>query len=374
MRWSFVAVFVVGVVLGQDNGASARMQRKEAELSRLHQKLSLVNLINGLHMTKQQMRKVYDLNLRLEGETVKQYFGVLRLQEQVERTWQRWYEEIVKGNLPKDLMREVERVDQAHQRCGYMMRSVVRKLAKELEAVFTDAQKEVIRTFDPCTVPPKDMRNPVRAGQSPSHDKIIKAFRWLRGLPPFRRAAAINWAAEKVVNAEDRLDKLTDEEKEKERQRVKKLLWKVVRMKDVDFELEKEKLAKQLVEEGTHEGLKKKAKELEKLSQELARTLEARYDPRVNRLVRFFLNPSVVIPVLRDKLGITEQVEKEAEEAFRKVKERLEREGNLREAFDAFCDVAAKYPFTKAAKKALDSAEDIVKKMPDVVSGASVRK
>ncbi|RKY11550.1 MAG: hypothetical protein DRP82_07405, partial [Planctomycetota bacterium] len=314
VRWSCVFALVFAVVLGQDDGASARIRRGESRLSLLHQKLSLVNLINGLHMTEAQMRRVYDLNLRLEGETVRRYFGVLRLQERVERTWQRWYKEIVKGNLPKDLMNEVAKVDEERKGCGYAMRSLVRKLAKEIEAVFTDAQKEVIRTFDPCTIPPKDMRNPVRAGQAPGHEKIIKAFRWLRGLPPFRRAAAINWATEKVVSAEDRLDKLTDEEKEKERQRVKRLLWKVVRMNDVDFELQKEKLAKQLVEEGTHESLKRKAKELERLSQEITRTLEARYDPRVNRIVRFFLNPPIVIPVLRDKLGIAEKVSREAED------------------------------------------------------------
>jgi len=373
VRWSCVFVAVFAVVLGQDDGASARTQRRESRLSLLHQKLSLVNLINGLHMTKEQMRKVYDLNLRLERETVKQYFSVLRLQERVERTWRRWYKEIVKGNLPKDLMSEVARVDEERKGCGYMMRSLVRKLAKEIEAVFTDAQREVIRTFDPCTIPPKDIRDPVRAGQAPGHEKIIKAFRWLRGLPAFRRAAAINWAAQKVVNAEDRLDKLTDEEKEKERQRVKALLWQVVRMKDVDFELEKEKLAKQLIEKGTHESLKKKAKELERLSQEITRTLEARYDPRVNRLVRFFLNPSVVIPVLRDKLGIAEKVGKEADVALKSAVG-LKDDGKLKEAFEAFCDVAARYPFTKAAKKALDFAEDIARRMPDVVSGASVRR
>ncbi|RKY17808.1 MAG: hypothetical protein DRP63_03080 [Planctomycetota bacterium] len=373
VRWSCVFALLVAVVLGQDDGASSRMRRRESRLLRLHQKLSLVNLINGLHMTKEQMRRVYDLNLRLEGETVRRYFGVLRLQERVERIWRRWYEEIVKGNLPKDLMSEVARVDEERKGCGYGMRSLVRRLAKEIEAVFTDAQKEVIRTFDPCTIPPKDIRNPVRAGQAPGHEKIIKAFRWLRGLPPFRRAAAINWATEKVVSAEDRLDKLTDQEKQKERQRVKRLLWKVVRMKDVDFELQKEKLAKQLIEEGTHESLKKKAKELERLSQEITRTLEARYDPRVNRLVRFFLNPPIVIPVLRDKLGIAEKVSREADVALRKAVE-LKDGGKLKEAFEAFCDVAAKYPFTDAARKALDFAEDIAQRMPDVVSGASVRR
>lgn len=372
MRFMLVSLVVLSFLFAQES-AVERVKVRNSDVEMLFKKISLLNLINGLNLTREQMEKVYRLNQQLESEVVKRYFDVLGMFWRVRMVWSRWYKELTAGRMPEELMRQVEQIDKEMQQCGKMVHELVVKMAPELEGLFTDAQKAIINSFDPCVIPPKDLRDPVRAGQTPNQDRIIRAFRFLRRQPRHRLKNIINWATERILRQEDLLARMTEEEKQKERQRLQKLLYKVATMPDVDFELKKAELANELIQNSPFKTLLEKRKKIEKLSREIAKTLSERYFPRFNRLIRFFLNPAVVIPVLRDKMGITDEVERKASDAFKKVRE-LEEDGKLKEAFEAALSVARMYPCTGGAEKALDTAERIVKKMPDVVSGASPKK
>ncbi len=376
MRALCVMLFVVsGLLLFGQDSVSERLETKNSQQLRLFKKVSLLNLINGLHMSKEQMKKVYDLNLQLEAERVEHYFADLKVLSYVESVRRKLYKELVAGKQSDDWVKEAGRTDKMLRKCRNEGYERLEKLAPKVEKVFTDAQKEIINTFDPCTVPPNDLRKPVRAGQAPNQEKIFRALKRLRNLPQWRQRQVIEQATNRHIRAVKEHTNLTPEEERQERERFQKLLHKIVSMDNVDFELKKQELVNELMYGSPHKAVKEKKKQLERLGREIDGTLEKRYrySPKYNRVVRFFLDPPVVIPVLRDKMGITEKVRAESEEAFKKVKQLVDC-GKLKEAFEAALEVAKRYPYTKAAGKALDLAEDIAKKIPDVVSGASPKK
>jgi len=376
VRILWVVLFVFfGLVLFAQESVSERLEDRNRQQLRVFKKISLLNLINGLHMSKEQMRKVYDLNLQLEAERVEHYFAALKVFSYVESVRRRLYKELLAGKQSDEWVKEAAKTDKMLRECRNMGYERFEELAPKVERVFTDAQKEIINTFEPCTVPPRDLRKPVRAGQAPNQEKIFRALKRLRNLPQQRRRRVIEQAIDRHIRAVKEHTNLTPEEEQQERERVRKLIQKIVAMDDVDFELKKQELVNELVYGSPVKALKEKKKQLERLGREIGETVKKRYrySPKYNRVVRFFLDPPAVIPVLRDKMGITEKVKAESEKAFRKVKQ-LAACGKLKDAFEAALDVAKRYPCTDAAKKALDLAEDIAKKMPDVVSGASPKK
>ena len=364
-----------GLMLFAHDSVSERLEEKNRQQLKVFKKISLLNLINGLHMSKEQMKKVYDLNLELEAEKVEHYFAVLRVLSYVESVRRRLYKELLAGKQSDEWVKEAAKTDKMLRECRNMGYERFEELAPKVERVFTDAQKEIINTFDPCTVPPRDLRNPIRAGQAPNQEKIFRALKRLRNLPRWRQRRLIEQATDRHIRAVKEHTNLTPEEEQQERERFQKILYKICAMDDVEFELKKQELVNELIHGSPVKALKDKKKQLEKLGREIGETVKKRYrySPQYNRVVRFFLDPPVVIPVLRDKMGITEKVKAESEKAFRKVKQ-LAACGKLKDAFEAALDVAKRYPCTDAAKKALDLAEDIAKKMPDVVSGASPKK
>jgi len=376
MRTLCAVLFVVsGLLLFAQDSVSERLGNKNSRQLRLFKKVSLLNLINGLHMSKEQMKKVYDLNLQFEAEKVEHYFATLRVLSHVGSVRSKLYKELVAGRLSDDWIKQAARTDRMLRNCKNMDYQRLKELAPKVDGVFTDAQKEIINTFEPCTVPPNDLRNPVRAGQAPNQEKIFRALKSLRDMPRGRRRRVIEQAVDRHIKSVKEHTNLTPEEERQERERFRKLLHEIATMDDVDFELKKQELVNELMYGSPHKALKENKKQLEKLGREIGETLQKRYrySPQYNRVVRFFLDPPVVIPVLRDKMGITEQVKKESEEAFKDVKQLMDC-GKLEEAFKAALEVAEHHPCTEAAKKALDLAEDIAEKIPDVVSGASPKR
>ena len=74
-------------------------------------------------------------------------------------------------------------------------------------------------------------------------------------------------------------------------------------MDDADFELNKNKLAEELIEDSAYEKLKKLDKEKRKISEEMAKIGKKRRMAQFDRIVKYFLNPVVVIPIFKERLG-----------------------------------------------------------------------
>ena len=63
----------------------------------------------------------------------------------------------------------------------------------------TERQKEILAGFSPCLVPPRDLRNPERAGQASDHSRAEQLLTRLRRMPPRKREEAIRRVAERIA-------------------------------------------------------------------------------------------------------------------------------------------------------------------------------
>jgi hypothetical protein len=121
------------------------------------------------------------------------------------------------------------------------------QLAPRVDALLHADQKEVVRTFSCCLVPPKSLSDPVRAGQASAGDREVQTLRYVRGIPADRWPEARKSLLDKVefgVAARD--TGTTAQELAAERKRVGAVFEKARSCSDTDFEMQKDDLAADL--------------------------------------------------------------------------------------------------------------------------------
>jgi pyruvate-formate lyase-activating enzyme len=118
---------------------------------------------------------------------------------------------------------------------------------RKLEEVLSAEQLTVVTTFKPCLIPPKELNDPIRAGQAADNTGIVKRMRKIRTMPERQ------WRRAKERLVDDYLDRfdhhnfrMTPAERETEKIRLLALLEEVREMLETSFELSKNDLAAQV--------------------------------------------------------------------------------------------------------------------------------
>ncbi|MHC4605634.1 MAG: hypothetical protein ACYTAF_01700 [Planctomycetota bacterium] len=123
-------------------------------------------------------------------------------------------------------------------------------LAKKVDDLLTDSQREVFGDFSCCLIPPSNLRDPVRVGQASIPDWALDTLRKVREIPgrgwPKWRDRVLDFF-EKMEDVK-RPD-VTDEEREALRKRMTEAMEEARGLSEFDFELAKEDLCKKLVGE-----------------------------------------------------------------------------------------------------------------------------
>jgi hypothetical protein len=130
---------------------------------------------------------------------------------------------------------------------------------------------------------------------------------------PVRQKIVIDIAVDKIVKLETERAHLTEDEQKAEAERVRKLLERVCAMNDADFELNKDKLAEELINGSAYEKLKILQKEKEKIGAEIQKIGKERRLRESDSIVKYFLNPIIVEPILKERLNIKEEEKSEEE-------------------------------------------------------------
>lgn len=124
-------------------------------------------------------------------------------------------------------------------------------LSEEVDRLLTDGQKEILRTFACCLIPPRGLSDPVRAGQAAGGEKEIEIFRKIRKIPdvfwPYAKARGLKKLEQLLVFKQPGI---TEEKIKTTCDRVGELYEKVRALSDVDFEMDKDALAADLREAG----------------------------------------------------------------------------------------------------------------------------
>jgi len=137
----------------------------------------------------------------------------------------------------------------AHMMGAYGVRGSVKltQLAPQVDKVLNESQKEIVRTFACCLIPPKGLNDPVRAGQASGGEKEIEILRGIRKVPPAQWPTVRRIAMQKLdVLMAAKTPGATETEKSAARKRVGAVFDKVRSMDETEFEMEKGSLAADL--------------------------------------------------------------------------------------------------------------------------------
>lgn len=166
---------------------------------------------------------------------------------------------------------------------------------RDLNSVLTPAQVEVVRTFTPCTIPPRELKDPVRVGQASNElDDVLQELDHLRRLPRV--------AADQVIPplVRDRLEPwaalTTSSQRDGEEARLKTILRRACAMEETDYAVSREDLARELT---------RGRREFEAKEKEIAAHYEDVYGG-LSRTAQFLLNPRVA-DLLEEKLRRAEK-------------------------------------------------------------------
>jgi hypothetical protein len=147
----------------------------QAEIKRVRREINLHNLYNGLHLTVNQMERILT-HARKARRLREECFGPDSSRaHDILNAYKKILAVVSRG----------ERIPRPDEGMAVLMEFAEKRLAKkyfvgmaELEKavwlVLTPAQQDVFKGYEPCLIPPKKLKDPVRVGQADTHENEKK--------------------------------------------------------------------------------------------------------------------------------------------------------------------------------------------------------
>ncbi len=269
------------------------------QVAHLHQDISTINLLNGLHLTREQMAQILQLarEARQARESALDSPEIKESLRQAGAAFADLRTEIQKGapargTIPSQAARIEHQLIGLRDQANSQLQASYQTLEGKLRAVLSPEQIQVAQDFNPCLIPPLNLRDPVRAGQASSSEGAIKQLRRLRKLPEGVWQARQQLIIQRIVdNYSQRHYRLSDAEKQTEAARLLTLLERTRRLPEVEFEMEKDKLAQEILPQDRMKALRA----------EVERRAPHPHQARFSRLGRFLLGERI-IPILEERL------------------------------------------------------------------------
>ena len=166
------------------------------------------------------------------------------------------------------------------------------KLDDELLTILTKAQLQVVDEFVPCLIPPRELADPVRAGQARDHHP--GADEWLRiarTVPKAHAESAVKGLVDVAIrHISDGIEGAIEKIREKEMARLRKILLDARKLSDAEFELNRQELSASIFETARN------------IQKEIRNADEGRGPKRrISRAGSFLLNPRTAL-ILTSKL------------------------------------------------------------------------
>jgi hypothetical protein len=292
---------------GEEEATCQDLDACLAEIHELEADINLLNLVNGLHLTKEQIQVILKGAKGLEKE-LKGWEGAKeensRLMEEEIKMLQSLLDHLRKGRTVPNAMRtryeEFKKRQHSGKHAWKLKPKVlerVQEAAGRVQACLTSAQQEILSTYKPCLIPPKDLKDPVRVGQAAESAHMEGFLEKVRRLPDFLYVNRLDDILAYVVNRIERHGGGMDaKERDRYIQKLKKVCHRVRDMSETAFQLEKPDLAAQLE-------MKDKAWAL---VEQLADMGVAKYQLE-GRIIQFLLVPRI-IPILENRLDRMENL------------------------------------------------------------------
>ncbi len=141
--------------------------RPVAELEEIREEISLLNLLRGLYLSKDQVRKISDLARQAQKLRDAAVGPFLKEKERVLKTFSGLRDSLyLAPGAEKEAQEQAKKLDHEMKDALGGVQDRISQMETEVDGILTDAQACIIDDFKPCLIPPKDLRNPVRVGQA----------------------------------------------------------------------------------------------------------------------------------------------------------------------------------------------------------------
>ena len=286
-------------------GSSYAGKQDNENVRRYSDGVSLLNLLNGLNLTAEQQQRILDMNKELRDLRDGALNGqkAQELEAEKEKAMGELYNYLLSNpeKEDKDIQSRAAKAD--HNLREYRDDSMKKlspefdRISKEVEGILSSEQLDVINNFAPCVVPPKDMRDPVRAGQAKSSDATVKALEQARQLNAAKKDvdSFAQKTADHTIEASEHKAKLSPEEQKEVRERVVATIKQAIKLSDTDFEIQKPLLAQKLEPVNKIEDLKTEINQRNPHANPLQNS-------KGSKVVQFLVNPDTVIPIFERRL------------------------------------------------------------------------
>ncbi len=245
-------VSVLGMVLvffmtaGLLWGIPELSREKLEKTEELRREIRLLNLMNGLDLTQEQMEIIL-ASAKESQRLMAQFEHILRnSQDEMEAVL-----EEIRGYLrenteiPSQTVQKYHRLDRENRKERLKIQSKMKGLAREVEECLEPHQLYQLREFVPCIIPPKGEK---RIGQANDYKGLT------RGLERVRRVPAYLYEQKKEEIVSRTLQGLklhappfSDADDEEMRRHIEAIFWEVRTLEDAEFEIQKEHLVEKLI-------------------------------------------------------------------------------------------------------------------------------
>lgn len=298
MKHILLVMAMAGLVFGFAQAALADEDSGDSfkEIESIMDEIHIRNLYNGLNLSPDQLTQL--IAIAEETQSVKDEYVKKgeAMKEDYKKALLALTEELKKGPfVSQEVEDRASSLKDKAKELGEQMKEEVQKVMAKSVDVLTDAQKQVLDDYKPCMAPPKNQKNPVRAGQAAGNDHVIKLLKKVREAsdPVFdsRKSELVRKCLEKY---EQHHGKFTDAERNSETARLTVLFEKVRAMDAEEFEMEKENIAGEAK-------IKDRAEELQEELSDLT-AVRRSVDPEMMRKAKFFTSKRA-IEVLKERLA-----------------------------------------------------------------------
>ncbi|MBI4831888.1 MAG: hypothetical protein HY801_10120 [Candidatus Lindowbacteria bacterium] len=293
LRHGMLALVVIVLVLAAVTHVMAFRDEEEPlkRIMELREDISLLNLLNGLHLTNEQQAALLTEARNAQALKMQYRNQYSPLIPQAEKQFEELKAQLMNPDTPPQAVVE-QSAQQTNEQIKKIRESFVSDLSeieKRVNAILTDGQKKIVEDFSPCLIPPKDLKNPTRVGQANDSTHIERMLTRARTLSDDVFEERVEQILDRHISKyEERFGEFpSDGAREAEKTRVRAVVDEARAMSDVDFELNKQELATRIDPRARQNAQKRPAR---------------RFGHEPSKIARLLLNERI-IPILEQKVA-----------------------------------------------------------------------
>lgn len=257
--------------------------RVVAELEETREEISLLNLLRGLYLSKDQVQKIADLARKAQALRESATAPFLKDKERILKTFAGLRDSLyLSPGEEKETQEQAGKLDHEMKEAMGTVHDQISGMEKDVDGILTDAQACIIDDFKPCLIPPKDLRNPVRVGQANDAPGALgKAADLIYSAPDAlwkKRGAGL--LDKMAVRLEEESGAMSETFKGDVRRRLAEIAARIRGTSDVDYAVKRGDLANEFLLIDSRKALKQGHKKVGKNGRWLLSETAARILPR----------------------------------------------------------------------------------------------